>query len=89
MLHRLHTLQKAERMKRMLLSADAPLDKMRRLFGMSQRNYSRWRCTLVVEGATGRPPVPDEDKTDRLWDAVQGRLAEREKGSFRQATFSN
>lgn len=79
MLHRLHTLQKAERMKRMLLSADAPLDMMRRLFGMSQRSYSNWRRALVVEGATGRPPVPDEDKADRLWDAVQDRLADREK----------
>ncbi len=79
MLNRLHTLQKIERMKRMLLTADAPLDMMSRLFGMSQRNYSRWRRTLVVEGATGRPPVPDEDKSNRLWEAVQERLAERER----------
>ena len=87
MLQRFRTLQKTEMLKRKLLAEDASLDMMDRFFGMSRRDYARWRRILGVIGTGGRPPDPDEEQTFRLWKAIQEKLAERERKDLLPGDF--
>lgn len=64
-----------EELLRDLIHADAPLEMMRNLFGVSSREYTRLRRMLAVKPAVGRPPEPDEATSHRLWRAVSARLA--------------
>ena len=59
--------------KRELIEADAPLEMMRRLFGVSRREYTRLRRLLRVETGNGRPREPDEAVSRSLWAAFIAR----------------
>lgn len=58
-----------EDLQRDFIQADAPLEMMRRLFGVGSREYTRLRRALTAEPATGRPPEPDEATSHALWHA--------------------
>ena len=77
MLDRLRAHREFRELQRALLSADAPRDMMGRLFGMSDRDYTRWRRALAVMIVNGRPPDPGEDEENRLWNAWKKRVAAR------------
>ena len=57
-----------------LIAADAPQEMMQILFGLSQRDYTRLRRTLLVDPAVGRPPELDEASSHRLWEAWSSRI---------------
>lgn len=71
MLDHLRHQRQAEDLQRTLLVADAPLEMMQQLFGISSREYTRWRRLLTVSPAVGRPPELDEAATHALWHAWQ------------------
>ena len=75
MVANLRATSEREELLRDLIHADAPLEMMRSLFGVSSREYTRLRRTLAVQPGVGRPPEPDEATTHRLWRAVSKRLA--------------
>ncbi|MDZ7752951.1 MAG: DUF2857 domain-containing protein [Gammaproteobacteria bacterium] len=64
-----------EDLQRDFIQADAPLEMMRRLFGVGSREYTRLRRVLTAEPATGRPPEPDEATSHALWHAWCQRTA--------------
>lgn len=66
----LQSARQSEEVQRDLIRRDAPLDMMRRLFGMGSREYTRLRRILAVQPAVGRPPEPDEDTAHQLWRAI-------------------
>tara|TARA_Y100001933_G_scaffold73233_1_gene74696 strand:- start:10797 stop:11378 length:582 start_codon:yes stop_codon:yes gene_type:complete len=59
----------SEELQQQLMAADASLEMMQTLFGMSAREYTRLRRMLTVSPAIGRPPEPDDDASARLWEA--------------------
>jgi hypothetical protein len=78
LLSRLQDARDSEELQRDLVRRDAPLDMMRRLFGMGSREYTRLRRALAVEPAVGRPPDPDEETAHRLWRAIDAAMAVRD-----------
>jgi hypothetical protein len=74
MLAHLRQQRESEELQRTLIVADAPLDMMQQLFGMSSREYTRWRRLLTLTPAVGRPPELDESDTHTLWYAWQKRV---------------
>ena len=66
---RLRQERESEDLQQQLLKADAPLEMMSVLFGVSAREYTRWRRLLTLAPAVGRPPEPDEDRAHALWHA--------------------
>lgn len=78
LLSRLQDARQSEELQRDLVKRDAPLDMMRRLFGMGSREYTRLRRALAVEPAVGRPPEPDEETAHRLWRAIETAMAGRD-----------
>ena len=68
--------RESEELQKSLISADAPHGLMQTFFGMSGREYARLRRMLVVDTVLGRPPEPDEDSTQRLWESWNGRAAQ-------------
>jgi len=74
MIKHLRATRESEELQRDLIQADAPMEMMRSLFGMSGREYGRLRRMLVVEPALGRPPEPDEETSHRLWHVLSERL---------------
>lgn len=75
MIANLRATRENEELLRDLIHADAPLEMMRSLFGVSSREYTRLRRMLAVQPGVGRPPEPDEATSHRLWRTVSGRLA--------------
>jgi Protein of unknown function (DUF2857) len=73
MLDHLRHQRELEDLQRELLVADAPLEMMQQLFGLSSREYTRWRRLLTLAPSVGRPPELDEAETHSLWYAVQAR----------------
>ena len=71
MLEHLRHQRESEDLQRTLLVADAPLEMMQQLFGMSAREYTRWRRLLTVAPAVGRPPEASEAEAHALWHAWQ------------------
>jgi hypothetical protein len=69
MLEHLRRERELEEIQRELIRADAPLEMMRGLFGVSAREYTRLRRLLTPEPAVGRPPEPDEATSHALWRA--------------------
>ena len=61
-------------LERALIQADAPSDMMYMLFGMAGRDYTRSRQALGIEGGVGRPAELDDERANRLWSVLQGRL---------------
>ncbi len=60
-----------------LIQADAPLEMMRRFFGLGSREYTRLRRLLAAEPAVGRPPELDEAASHALWCAWSERARTR------------
>jgi len=77
LLSRLQDARNSEELQRDLVQRDAPLDMMRRLFGMGSREYTRLRRALAVDPAVGRPPEPDEETAHQLWRAIEAAMADR------------
>ena len=67
MMKRLRRMRESKELQRELIKADAPLEMMRRCFGLGAREYKRLRRMLVATPAVGRPPEPDEATAHRLW----------------------
>ena len=74
MLANLRAAREAEELQRDLIQADAPLEMMRRLFGVGSREYTRLRRMLALDPAVGRPPEPDEATSHKLWRALSAHL---------------
>lgn len=69
MISHLKARRAAEELQHQLMAADASLEMMQTLFGMSAREYTRVRRMLTISPAIGRPPEPDDDASARLWEA--------------------
>lgn len=74
MLAHLRHQRESEELQRTLIVADAPLDMMQQLFGLSSREYTRWRRLLTLAPSVGRPPELGESETHTLWYAWQERV---------------
>lgn len=74
MLAHLRHQRESEELQRTLIVADAPLDMMQQLFGMSSREYTRWRRLLTLAPSVGRPPELGETDTHTLWYAWRKRV---------------
>jgi len=72
--------RESEELQRALISADAGQEMMQTFFGMGGREYVRLRRMLMVETISGRPPEPNEEDTQKLWDAWRQRTEGREHG---------
>lgn len=73
MLSQLKQRREAESLQHSLIQADASLDMMQTFFGMSGREYTRLRRTLMVRISTGRPAEPNDEEIDRIWAAWRTR----------------
>jgi hypothetical protein len=80
MVSHLKRLRDSEELQKLLISADAPYAMMQTFFGMSGREYARLRRMLVVDTVLGRPPEPDEESTQRLWESWNRRSAQLQDG---------
>jgi hypothetical protein len=69
MMSHLRQRRESEELQKSLISADASQEMMQTFFGMSGREYARLRRMLAVETAIGRPPEPDEETVQRLWES--------------------
>ncbi|MBV1930011.1 MAG: DUF2857 domain-containing protein [Gammaproteobacteria bacterium] len=87
MLDNLRHQRESEELQRELIVADAPMEMMQVLFGISSREYTRWRRVLTVSPSVGRPPEPDEAATHNLWYAWQGHFREGEETSLAGADY--
>ncbi len=79
MVAHLRNRRESEELQKALISADAAQEMMQTFFGMSGREYARLRRMLVVETISGRPPEPDEEDTQKLWEAWKQRIEGREE----------
>ena len=66
--------RESEAVQRDLIEADAPLEMMQQLFGVSSREYTRLRRLLATEPAVGRPAGLDEATSHALWRAWSERV---------------
>jgi hypothetical protein len=73
---RLRQERESEELQQRLLKADAPLELMSVLFGMSSREYTRWRRLLTLAPAVGRPAEAEEDQAHALWHAWCRRMGD-------------
>lgn len=87
MIANLRARRESEELQRDLIQADAPLEMMRRLFGVGSREYTRLRRMLAVKPAVGRPPEPDEETSHRLWRALATRLEAAADGELDPAEY--
>ncbi len=87
MLTHLRHQRESEELQRSLLVTDAPLTMMQQLFGMSSREYTRWRRLLTLEPAVGRPAELDESDTHTLWHAWQDRVEARADSPLTAADY--
>jgi hypothetical protein len=87
MLEHLRHQRVSEELQRTLIVADAPLDMMQQLFGLSSREYTRWRRLLTLAPSVGRPQEPGEKDTHALWYAWQERVLERPEGALTAADY--
>ena len=87
MLAHLRHQRESEELQRTLIVADAPLDMMQQLFGMSSREYTRWRRVLTLAPSVGRPPGLHEPDTHTLWYAWQERVQARAEGPLAAADY--
>ncbi len=55
MLEHLQRQRESEDLQRAMIVADAPLEMMQQLFGLSSREYTRWRRLLTLAPSVGRP----------------------------------
>ena len=74
MLAHLQGTREDEELQRDLIQADAPLEMMRRFFGVGAREYTRLRRMLALDPVIGRPAEPDEATAHAIWHAITARL---------------
>ena len=77
MLEHLQRQRETEDLQRTMIVADAPLEMMQQLFGLSSREYTRWRRLLTLAPSVGRPSEPSEEDTHKLWYAWENRKQAR------------
>ena len=65
----LHRTREQEKTIQQLLLADAPLEMMNALYGMSSREFTGRRKKLTLEPGVGRPRLPDPDREYGLYTA--------------------
>lgn len=87
MMEHLRQQREVEDLQRELIVADAPLEMMQALFGLSSREYSRWRRLLTVAPAVGRPAELDEPTSHQLWYAWQQALEHEDEDSLSAAVY--
>lgn len=87
MLDHLRHQRESEDLQRALLVADAPLEMMQQLFGLSSREYTRWRRLLTLSPSVGRPPELNEEDTHTLWYAWRERVKTQERGILSAADY--
>ena len=87
MIEHLRNQRESEELQRELIVADAPLEMMQALFGLSSREYTRWRRLLTVAPAVGRPPELDEASSHTLWHAWRDRVKGCEEASLSAADY--
>lgn len=87
MLAHLRHQRESEELQRTLIVADAPLDMMQQLFGMSSREYTRWRRLLTLAPSVGRPPELGESDTHTLWYAWQEQVRAQTEGALTAADY--
>lgn len=80
MVDHLREQRESEEIQQQLISVDAPLEMMSRLFGLGGREYTRWRRLLTLAPSVGRPAELDEHDNHTLWYAWQARVSETEEG---------
>ena len=73
MLSQLKQRRAAESLQHALIQADASLDMMQTFFGMSGREYTKLRRTLLVRISSGRPAEPNDEEIVRIWTAWRER----------------
>ena len=61
------------------IRADAPLDMMRRLFGTTNREYTKLRHLYAVS-SVGRPRDPSEEQEGKLWRMLTAGLSRARDG---------
>ncbi len=59
--------RQSEEIQQALITADAPMEMMRALYGMSAREYTQWRRTLTIAPSVGRPAELEESDNHKLW----------------------
>ena len=64
-----------------LIRADAPFEMMRRLFGTSNREYTKKRHLFAVS-SVGRPAEPDQETLVKLWRLLRARMKQSPNGSL-------
>ena len=69
MLDHLRHERDSDEFQRELIQADAPLEMMQSLFGITAHEYTRQRRMLTVNPMYGRTPDADEAQEVALWDA--------------------
>lgn len=74
MVEHIKQLRASEELQQTLIKADAPQEMMQALFGLSAKEYTRWRRLMTLEPAVGRPAEPGEDKEHALWKAWKARV---------------
>src|SRR5210317_887506 len=67
-------LGESQELQQTLIKGDAPQEMMQSLYGLSAKEYTRWRRLLTLEPAVGRPAEPEDEKAHALWDAWQARV---------------
>lgn len=87
MLDHLRHQRESEDLQRTLLVSDAPLEMMQQLFGLSSREYTRWRRLLTLAPSVGRPPELNETDTHSLWYAWQGLQEKQERSTLSAADY--
>jgi hypothetical protein len=87
MLNQLRHQRESEDLQRQFLVADAPLEMMQKLFGLSSREYTRWRRLLTLAPSVGRPPELNEADTHALWYAWQERIKGQENSVLSAADY--
>ncbi|MES1934719.1 STY4526/YPO1902 family pathogenicity island replication protein [Salinisphaera hydrothermalis] len=58
-------------LKTEMVRRDAPVDMMRQLFGMTESQYTTMRRRWRRRRGAGRPPEPDTETMDIMWQAWQ------------------
>lgn len=77
LLHQLREEQAIEDLKSEMICREAPVDMMRQLFGMTDRQYTAMRRRFRRRRGAGRPAEPDIETADIIWAAWQHHVGHR------------
>lgn len=73
--------QAIEDLKSEMICREAPVDMMRQLFGMTDRQYTAMRRRFRRGRGAGRPAEPDIETMDTIWEAWRHHVGRREPES--------